>query len=286
MTDQVENPRAVMGGNAPPDWAQIITDKMALEYSEIAAEALVLLDRAREMPITVTTEEELAAITKLVVEMRDLRMRAIAFHKKEKEYWLRSGEGVDNYFFGIRDRMIKGSDIIGERGNVYNRAKVAEARRIAEAARVKAEQEAAAARAIVLAEENAAREAQAKADRARNAEKIEQHEEAAKAHEVSAAEAAADLSVAVDQMRDAQHVAGQKAADIARVRFDNGTMSTMKQVGYEEIVDREQLDLKALLPFIDDKTLLKALKSWAKITGWKKPMAGAIVEMRDATVYR
>jgi hypothetical protein len=135
-------------------------------------------------------------------------------------------------------------------------------------------------------QERLAREATEAAARARKAENIAAHNEEAADHAELAAAAARAAALALNEAAAAELAAKQKPAELTRSRFEEGTLVTMKQVGYVEIVDAALLDLAALRPFIKEEHLLQALRAWAKINSHKKPMAGAIVEMRDEAVIR
>lgn len=278
---------AERGHNSPPDYAKQVTDRMAQEYAELANTVTNRLADAREtVPESVETDADLKIVTDAVVNMRDLTKRVLTIHQAEKEPYLRSGQGVDNFFFAMRDRLDKASQIIGERGNVYNRRKVAEERarrerEAAEAARI--------AREAQEAKDKAAREAVELAEaaaRARKPENIERLETAAVDKTLEAQNLQIDTMMAADAASLAHNATLVKSADIARQRFDTGHMSTMKQVGYVEITDTTKLDLETLRPFFTEKELLRVLKAWAKTTGHKRQMAGATIEMRDDTEYR
>jgi hypothetical protein len=75
-------------------------------------------------------------------------------------------------------------------------------------------------------------------------------------------------------------------AEMVRERFDSGVLNTMAQVGYVELVDRDKLDMNKLRPYFKDSELLRALTQYAKATAHKKPMDGAIIEMRADTVIK
>ncbi len=138
----------------------------------------------------------------------------------------------------------------------------------------------------VAEQERLQRDAEAAASRARKAENVAAHEETAADHAELASAAAKTATHALNEAAEAEAAAAAKPAELTRSRFSEGTVVTMKQVGYVEIVDAALLDLNALRPFIKEEHLLQALRAWAKINNHKKPMTGAIVEMRDEAVVR
>ena len=284
-TDLV-NPDAVSGHNAPKFSAQSVTAAMAHDYAALAEATSALLVEARALPDTVADESALQSVSAVIVKIRDKAKLANATREKEKEPYLRGGQAVDAFFKDIIDRLDKTNAILGRRVNCYQQAKLAEERRrrdeeARETARVAAE---AAAR---LAEQRRLeQDAEEAAARARKAENIAEHKDAAEHHAELAAAASKTAAVALNEAAAAELASKQTPADMTRSRFSEGTLVTMKQIGYVEIIDVSLLDLTALRPFIKEEHLLQALRSWAKINNHKKLMPGAIVEMREEAVIR
>ena len=52
------NPRAVMGDNQSPDFAQQVTERMQRDFAELQTTVSELLAEAREAPPSVATDEE------------------------------------------------------------------------------------------------------------------------------------------------------------------------------------------------------------------------------------
>lgn len=277
---------AERGHNQPPDLAKEVTDRMAQDYAEMANTVTALLGKARDMPETVDSEEQLRIFSDQVVDMRDTAARAESTRKAEKEPYYRSGQAVDGFFNGLIERLDKASKILTKRVNDYQQRKLSEER---ERRRLEAERLAREERDRRETEAKALREAEEKrlaADRARKPEAIEQKSAAADAAEIAASAAAAEAQLAADRAEEAHIDTLRKPSDMARSRFDEGRLVTMKQVGYAEIVDKMALDPVALWPFVKEEHALMALKAWAKTTSFKRPMEGAIVELRDDTVIR
>jgi len=277
---------AERGHNQPPDYAQEVTDRMAADYAEMASTATSLLEKARGLPETIDSEETLHVFSEQIVDMRDTAARAESTRKAEKEPYYRAGQAVDGFFNTLGERLEKGMAVLSKRVTEYKNkilAEERERRRLeAEAtARVEREKAIAAAKAAAAAEE-----ARLAADRARKAENIEQKAALAAVAEAAAADANASASIAADAAEAAHIETLRKPAEMARSRFDGGRLVTMKQVGFVEITDKMALDPAALWPFIKDEAALVALRAWAKTSNYKKPMAGAIVELRDEAVVR
>ena len=51
-----DNPRAVMGDNVAPDYAQEVTNRMAADYAELTRSADAALTEARELPKEVSDD--------------------------------------------------------------------------------------------------------------------------------------------------------------------------------------------------------------------------------------
>lgn len=280
------NALAERGHNQPPDFAKEVTDRMAKDYAEMANTATALLGRAREMPEIVHGEAQLRVFSDMIVDMRDTIARAESTRKAEKEPYFRAGQAVDGFFNSLAERLDKGMKVLAKRVNDYQQRKLAEER---ERRRLEAEATARAERIARESAEQAAREAEEKrlaADRARKPEIAELKDAAAAEAEALAGAAIAAAKVASDQAEAAHISTLQKPSEVARSRFDEGRLVTMRQVGYTEILDKMALDKEKLWPFLKDADVLKALNGWAKTVSYKQKMDGAIVEMRDETVIR
>lgn len=272
--------------NQPPDVAEEVSGRLAEDYGELARNAAALLEQARALPEEVADEADLEKFSNVVVELRDAAGRAEAARVAEKEPYLRSGQAVDGFFGSVKERLTKGMGVLKRRVDAYQLRKLNEererrglaeeqARRVAQ----KAAQEAATAAA-------AAEEARLAAERARKPENQETKGAIADQAEETASAAQAVAQVAIGAAQEKRIDALAKPAEMARSRFDEGRLVTMRQVGYVEIVDKMALDPVALWPFIKEDDAKKALTAWAKTHGYKRAMPGAVVEMRDESVIR
>lgn len=297
MSMASDNPRAITGGNRPPeqtDWAKDETDRIVRDYDHALREVDVVLAEARELPNPVSSQDDVGKYSDLVVRMRDLKKRLDSYRTLEKNPHMRRGEAVDQLFFTQISKLEarsktdpKGAmDVLTKRVNEYQ-TKIAEEerrRRLEEQEQLR--KIAAAAEAARLAEETKASEVAEAADRARKPEKVEALQETAHQHKVNAEVARVSEDAARTAHSEAKVAAAAKPADLVRTRSDGGTLATMRQVGFCEIVDASQLDKEKLWPFLKQEHILMALKTWAKTMSHKHQMTGAIIEMRNDTVFR
>jgi hypothetical protein len=303
MADEDTNPRAVLGGNNPPisevlkmfgvdeNFSKTIADHLREEYKPFIADAAKLRDEARALPDRIEDKETRDLFPSLIKRMRDIRSKFEAFHKKEKEVWLRGGQGCDQVFFGEISKLSRrnkddnagAADVLNARLTDYDNRVLAaeqERRRLEAQAAAKVAFEA---EQVRLKAEREAAELAAAAERARKPETIEAKTEVAQEAAQVASEARVEQTVAFARAEEAHIATLAKPADIMRDRGDDGTMSTMAQEKYAEIEDRTKLDLVKLAPFIPIKALETALNGWAKLTDYRESMPGAKVGRRNRT---
>lgn len=283
------NPRAIIGDNMGPTLydADYLIATLPVSQAALAENVGKLLATARdEIPLNIETEEQMAVVTRTVVALRDETKKVVAQHAIDKEPYLRGGQAVDNFYFGMRDRLKKAQDVVAARGNAFTLRKQAEER--ARLQREADERAAAARRAQQEADQKREEEEaeRRRLERLRNPERIEEAEEtiAEKAGERAQAEAVAGhAAMAAD---DAARATQAPAADLVRTRYDTGHMSTAKQVPYVEITDYDLLPLDKLRAYIPRDALERAVKAFARHTSHQESLPGAIIEMRTGTVYR
>src|SRR5438445_285715 len=144
------NPRAVPGSNEAPDYAQQVTDRIAAEYREITTTLDRLLDEARTMPQTVTSDPEALLLGALIKRLRDVDARLESVRTLEKEPYLRGGNAIDSFFNVLRDKIGRrnkndrsakpgATDVLQARINDYQERKIAAERARQETERREAE---------------------------------------------------------------------------------------------------------------------------------------------------
>jgi len=285
---------AGIGHNEAPDHAKLVTDRLEQDFAEIGRSVTDALEAARALPKEVDSEETQGEYAAVIKRLRDLHGRIEGIREMEKEPYLRGGNAVDSFFGRMKEKLFRknkndqagAADVLQARVNSYVQKKAdEERRRREEEARVAREAEERARREREAAE-RAQREAEEKAARARKAENIEAAEKLAAEARANAERLRDEEERARQQRQETAADASAKTADLVRTRTEQGHMVTAKQVPYVEIVDSMDLDAKTLWAFVKDDAKLAALKTWAKTTQYKKPMKGAIIEMRDEAVIR
>lgn len=271
------------------DYAAEVVSRLSKDYGELQNSVADVLARLRALPKEITDESALEDYSKVIRDGRDLRKRLDAYHDAEKTVFLRSGQGVDQFFFGLEEKLARrkprdpagGLDVADARVDDYMQKKLAAER--AERERI-ASEERAKADAIRRQEEEARRaadEAAAKAARARNAGNVAAHQAEAERQRKLADEAREAEILAAQRADDARIDTKASAADMTRTRLDTGAVATMAQVPFVQIDDATKLDMAALWPFLKEDHILMALKAWAKTKSHKTPMAGATIELRN-----
>lgn len=316
MSMQAENPRAVLGGNEPPDFAKLETARLIDEYRGFTNTLEDLATEAKAaIPAGVADDPTALRVGGVIKRFRDLSARLEQTRVVEVEPNLRRMNAENAFFNGLK-KLIQPEDKQERRVSPgwidklqtlidgYQARKEAAERERLERERI--ERENAARQAREAAEraaeetrkkEREAAEAQASADRARNeeikAEKQRIADEAAKvaadtaARAKSAEQNAATATEAATDARIGTLVAPQ---DIVRTRgvTEEGagvTLTTGKE-SFAYVIDRTHLDPKKLFPYFHEKEVEKALRAWAKATNHNEPMDGAEIGWKRKGVTR
>ena len=288
-----ETPAAAAGKNIP-DYAKEEMSRLALEHDVLEQSVKDALEEARALPEQCASEEDQSRFAEVIKRLRDLSGRIEKVRVGEKEPHLRRGTAVDAFFGSMMGRLFRknkgdkagAADVLQARLDDYLQRKIAEERRIRQEEERLAREAERAAREEAERLEAQAREAEAKAARARKAENEEKNRAAAEAAEAEAKRLRDEQELARQRVQEASAASAAKGSDLVRTRTDSGHMVTSRQEPYVEIVDSMELDAAALWPFVREDAKLAALKSWAKTVQYKRQMPGAIIEMRDRAVVR
>jgi hypothetical protein len=294
---------AGIGDNRPPlartiaaeeNFAQTVTSFLEDEYRELLQTIPDLLAQARELPVEINDDAEMGTFARLIKRFRDTTARIEAFRVKEAEPYLRGKQAVDSFFFALAEKCVRrdkkakpgAADILAARLDDYNQRKLRAEQERRRQEEEKTRREAEERR---RAEEAARQEAEEKrlaADRARKAETIEQKSAIAQEAEAQATTAKIEADLAQERAEEARIATLAKPADLVRTRVEEGPTVTMGTEPYALIVDASALDKETLWPFISEDAKEKALRSWARTTGFNKQMAGAEIGRRPKSVVR
>jgi hypothetical protein len=288
------NPRAVAGDNVDRDHAKDVSDRLSKDYAALADSVAAILAEARALPAEVTDQDSAGAVTAVIKRMRELDTRIDGIREAEKEPYLTSERAVDQFFFSLRERLARrkktdqagGADVLQARLHAYNEKREREERERREAAARAAREAEDSARRQREEQQRIADEAAAKAARARSEASRAAAADAAAAAAAAAAEARRVEDEQRQQRMTADALAQAKPADLVRERHAGGALNTMRQVPLVAILDPGKLDAVALWPFVKDDHKLMALKLWAKVSQYKKPMEGADIRMVNDTVVQ
>jgi hypothetical protein len=252
-----ENPRAVMGGNAPPKAHDLLTTELVETYSEEFKKVEGIAARANALPEKVASEDDLKALTTVYLDASEL-FKSIDGSRLSEQ---RPVVAVFKTVFGPHcDRLDRMMTVLRGRSDDYNREKVRRERaeREAEQAKLRAEAE-------------------------------------RKRQEAQIAAEFGDVDGTVEAVKEASHVEDQLAsvatsapttADVARVRTDDGGLSTAKGEWKFEITDYSKVDLNLLKPYLATKDVEKAISKAVRALKEHTKIEGVRVYEDVATQFR
>lgn len=134
--DNIINPRAVIGGNAPP-----LEHRLAVDHADLVKRASEALDLVPDTLRPIASDEEADAYTETAKTLLDMLAEANAAFTPEKEPWLTGGRTVEA-FFAFRANLKAKADKAKGALNVYQNAKLAAQRKADAEAAEKARKEA------------------------------------------------------------------------------------------------------------------------------------------------
>jgi asparagine synthetase B (glutamine-hydrolysing) len=276
------------------DYAKEEVGRLQVDYHNHVVTIETLEVEADDIPDVIPDTATKETVVDLIKRMRDSVKAIKGLHELEKMPHLRRGQGADQFFFGLLDRVMRrdkknnpgAGDTLLEKLTAYDvriLAEENERRRLAaeEAARVLA--------ARVAEENRLAAEAEAArlaAERARKPETTAAKEEVAIQAETVASAARVETAVAAAVAEDAYVATLARPADIMRTRTASGSLSTMGTEKYSEIEKQDLLDKNKLWPYISIAEKQKALNAWAKANNYAEPMAGAKIGSRPRSGVR
>lgn len=283
------------GSNTPDavDYAKQETDRLRVDYADLLTTVDELKALADAIPDEITVEDKETVID-LVKRGRDVKIRIDGLHDLEKQPHLRRGQGSDNFFFGLWDRIMKREkkNRDGFVDELLAKLTALDVRLLAEeqARRRRDSEESARVEAKLREEADAAakvaEDARLAAERARKPETTAAKQEIADAAESVADAAVVDVTVAAAVAETAYVHTLARPADIMRTRTASGTLGTMAQETYAEVEDATKLDMAKLWPYLPFAAKETALRAWAKSTGHNEQMPGAKIGRRPKSQVR
>ncbi len=289
------NPRAVTGGNVDAvDYAKEETERLQRDYGALAETVESLEAEAGKVPEAIADDEQKGVVVDLIKLIRDAKGRIEALHGVEKQPHLRRGQGVDQFFFGLWDRLAKRdkknrdgiADALGAKLTAYDVRVLAEETERRRKAAEEAARVAAAAEADRVRKEQEAEAARLAAERARLPETTAAKAAVAEEREAAAGSARVEEAVAASAAEDAYVATLARPADVMRTRTGSGTLATMQQEAFAEVEKADLLDKDKLWPYVAFAEKEKALRAWAKGTGHNEQMAGAKIGRRPKSAVR
>jgi hypothetical protein len=286
-----DNPRAVVGDNRAPDYAQRVTNELREQYRETERRVELLVSRANGLP-DIVDDASMGPWAQLIKEARDEAKRLDALREAEKQPHLRASQAVDGFFFPLYEQLVRKNrmskpglaDVLQRGLDDYNQRKLhAELERRRQAAEVAAREE----RERLAEQDRLRREAEDARLRAERARKdITGKEAIAGEAETAAAVAQSAAEQASVAAEDARIATLAKPADIVRTRVEEGPVVTMAAEPFAVVEDYAALDKNALWPFVTRNAIEQALRAWARTTNYGTQMPGARVGRRPKTVVR
>lgn len=244
----------IFGDNKAP-----LIDVLENDFSELKLEIDALVAQAKKLDKAVKTDDEQAALGKMILDLRAVWKRADEIRTEEKKPILDAGRDLDGWFKGML------SDAVDVGGNLQKQADEFARRKAAEA-RAKAARE--------------AEEARAKAE----AERIKS--EAAKtAQGAASADARAEAQEAKAERLEEQ--AAASASDLTRSRV-GGVTSSAKGAWVARVTDYQAAiaPLGALGNFLKEDAITAGLNSMAKVQKAGAAWPGVTFGQEEKATFR
>lgn len=242
--------------NPPADLlvGEALREKLRDENTDILDRADQLLEAAGRLP-AIDNDDVAGKVGDYIKQLTALIKMAETRRTSAKEPYLEGGRHVDGFFKAVTDPVGKIKETVGKLLTIYEREKEAAAR----ARRIEEE------RIAREAAQKAAAEAAAAAAAAADDKSLDTAIAAEKAAEV----AAADLAKAAQ-------AAEVKPAELSRTRGEYGSMTSLRTEWVFDNLDRAQLDLEELRPYLPTDGLEKAVRAFIKAGGR---------QLRGVTIY-
>jgi len=238
----------ILGHNLPPPdllVGEALREKLQDENRDLLKRRDDLLAAAERIP-AIDSDDIAGRVSDFVKQLTALTKAAETKRTDAKEPYLEGGRNIDGFFRAITDPVAKTKDSVQKRLTTYLREKEEQARQARMAEERKARETAEAAR----------REAEELAKAAASAAQLDAAIEAERSAEI----AAADLA-------KAQAAADVKPAELSRTRGEYGSVASLRTEWVFDNIDRQNLDLEALRPYLPGDALDRAIRGFIKSGG-------------------
>jgi hypothetical protein len=246
---------APIGHNNPPSVLDMLKTSLTEVYSAQIDEAGPIATRANDAPDVIASDDDLAIWARIGVDASRLFKVLDTARLNEKRPVVAA---VDEFFEAATTRLNRISSGATQRATKWNQKKIADAR-------AKAAAEAERLRVEAVAQREAARIA-------------------AEFDDVDQAVEAAGAAAAVEAQIAAAPV--ETAADLTRVRTDDGITATTRTDWKFEIADFSKVDLNAIRAFIDPKAISVAVGKIVKIQKGATKIDGVRVFTEETAQFR
>lgn len=248
----------MIGHNQAPDDQVLLQERLNDSTAELRNRHDELIAAVERIPEECNDDETAGKISDMIKLITACSKSFETKRVGEKEPFLTLSRSVDGFFKKFTENLDGAKRKASRPLEVYLKRKEDERRRAAEeAARVQREEA-----------ERLAREA----------------ELLAKANMPEASNDVLGEAVRVEeQAQKAEKQAEAKPAELARTRGDYGSLATLRTTWVGEIVDKKELDLEALRPFMSDDVLQKLVNAAVK-AGFKELRGVKIYQKSEATV--
>lgn len=289
------NPRERIGGNEPPPEERIvhvptpeeISASLKVTQRAALAEITKLANRCKKLTAPIETEDQAKTAQDTYKDLHGALKDWNGTRVAEKEPYLAAERAVDSYFQAVRER---GNEVLAALNAVLaeflQRKEAAKrAKREAEAARARAEEEKRRREAAALAEkerqEREALQAAEREQRTKDAAKLRRQVDATQEKRLFADEVADGSAI---NTRAAEARATAPSAELARTRGDSSLGTLRKEFDFV-IENADAIPLEELRPFLKIDAIEQAVRAMVRVHGDRKPLAGVrIFEDKKANV--
>lgn len=248
---------ATIGHNNPPNDETIINQNLQVAHLSLLAQAETLFLEANNLG-KIETAEDAAKVTDTIKAINTAMKQLDKARADEKEPYYTKGKLIDKFF----NRPIDALEVVKAKASKFmtdylnEQAKIEAQRRREEAERLR-------------------KEAEAEAAKAQTMEDVGLQEGAAKA---------LNTAVRLEAKSDRFEASAASGIGLAASLGQSGAVASVRKTWVGEIVDRSDLNMELLRPFIPQSALEQALNAFVKAGG--RELKGAKIYEKTISVVR